>query len=217
VSPEAAWLIGAGVVGYLLGSIPFGLIVGKRRGVDPRTTGSGNIGATNVARSLGKRVGAIVLVLDALKGALPTAIARFGGLEAHGGPWLVPVIGAAAVAGHCFPVWLKLRGGKGVATALGIFVVLDPLATALALAVFLAVYLPFRIVSIGSMIGALSYPAWLLVFGRPPAWVDLALVVSLLIIVRHRANIRRLIAQTELKGPTEHRRRAARTSGPPSA
>jgi acyl phosphate:glycerol-3-phosphate acyltransferase len=199
VSPAAAWLIGAIAVGYLCGSIPVGLIIGRRRGVDPRTTGSGNIGATNVSRALGKKIGALVLLLDALKGAAPTAVALLADLGAHGGPWLVPAVGLAAITGHCFPVWLALRGGKGVATALGVFLVLDPASTGLAALVFAVVYLPFRVVSLASMAAAMSYPAFMVMFGRPTQWVDLALVAALVIVVRHRANIRRLVHRSEVK------------------
>lgn len=194
------WLAAAIATGYLCGSVPFGLIIARRRGVDPRRTGSGNIGATNVSRSLGKKVGAIVLVLDALKGALPTAIALGADLGARGGPWLVPAVGLAAITGHCFPVWLALRGGKGVATALGVFLVLDPLSTALAAAVFGLLYAPVRVVSLASMAAAISYPVFMTVLGRPTEWIDLATIAALVIVVRHRDNIRRLLQRAEFKG-----------------
>jgi glycerol-3-phosphate acyltransferase PlsY len=192
------WLIGGAVVGYLCGSIPFGLLIARRRGVDPRTTGSGNIGATNVSRSLGKKVGAVVLAVDALKGALPTALALYL-LGAHGGPWLAPTVGLAAITGHCFPVWLALRGGKGVATALGVFLVLDPISLVGSALVFAIIYLPLRVVSLASMAAAISYPVFLLLLERPSPWIDLALIASIVIVARHRENIRRLLQRRELK------------------
>jgi glycerol-3-phosphate acyltransferase PlsY len=199
VTDADRWLLGGIVVGYLCGSIPFGVVIGRTRGVDPRTTGSGNIGATNVARALGKRVGALVLGLDALKGAIPTAVALALLADRHG-PWLAPSVGVAAIGGHCFPIWLGLRGGKGVATALGVFVVLDPLSTLLAAVTFAAVYLPLRVVSLASMLAALTYPLYMVLFDRPTPTIDLALLAALVIVARHRTNIRRLLRRAELKG-----------------
>jgi glycerol-3-phosphate acyltransferase PlsY len=199
VSDPATWLIGGVVIGYLCGSIPFGLLIARRRGVDPRTTGSGNIGATNVARALGKKTGALVLAIDALKGALPTALAMVA-IDGRGGPWMVPAVGLAAITGHCFPVWLALRGGKGVATALGVFLVLDPIAVVGSALVFAILYLPLRVVSLASMAAAISFPVFLLLLGRPSQWIDLALIASIVIVLRHRENIRRLLGRRELKG-----------------
>src|SRR5688500_11562142 len=120
---EAAAVVGS----YLAGSIPFGLVVARARGVDIRAVGSKNIGATNVARALGKKLGALVLFLDALKGLLPTLVARHA---LHLDDNLVALVGLAAILGHVFPVWLRFRGGKGVATALGVFAALTPVAAA---------------------------------------------------------------------------------------
>jgi len=152
-------MIAAGLVllGYLSGSIPFGLLlVRASRGVDVRAQGSGNIGATNVARVAGKGLGAVVLVLDALKGALPVLLAA--AVEGNGA---VPaLVGVAAFAGHVAPPWLGFRGGKGVATALGVLAVLAPraaLAGAVTWAVVLAV---LRISSVGSLLGASSPSPW---------------------------------------------------------
>src|SRR5262249_31985964 len=112
---------------------------------------------------------------------------------------LVPSVGLAAITGHCFPIWLALRGGKGVATALGVFLVLDPLSTACAAGVFAAVYVPFRVVSIASMSAAISYPLFMTWLGAQIEWIDLAMVAALVIVVRHRTNLRRLIGKGELK------------------
>src|SRR5688572_14341568 len=144
---------------YLLGSIPFGyLLVRLRGGGDVRETGSGGTGATNVTRRAGKGVGVLTLALDALKGAAAVLAARalLGG--AGGAEWWVCAAGAAAVLGHVFPVWLRFRGGKGVATGLGVFLVLAPLATACALVAFVAVVRLWRYVSLGSMTAAAVLP-----------------------------------------------------------
>jgi glycerol-3-phosphate acyltransferase PlsY len=182
---------------YLAGSIPFGLLFARARGVDIRRQGSGNIGATNAARVLGKRVGAIVLLLDALKGALPVAAARW--LVAGGAvpAWLAGACALAAVVGHCHPLWLRFSGGKGVATSLGVFVVLDPLATGIAAAVFAIVYALGRVVSLGSLAGAIVFPIALAVLERPPALIAFAVATMLLILLRHHDNIARLLRGKE--------------------
>ncbi|HYL92889.1 MAG TPA: glycerol-3-phosphate 1-O-acyltransferase PlsY, partial [Alphaproteobacteria bacterium] len=152
-----------------LGSIPFGyLLVKIFRGQDIRQTGSGNIGATNVARSGAKGLGAATLVLDALKGALAVwlaAVLSHSSNNACGTPGacipairLMSVAALFAVVGHVFPVWLKFRGGKGVATALGVFIVLFPWATLIALGVFVVTAVVSRYVSLGSILGAISFP-----------------------------------------------------------
>ena len=149
------------VVAYLVGSLPFGLLIGRYvAGVDIRQAGSGNIGATNVARVLGKRLGLIVLILDCLKGALPTALlpgllSNSASLRLH----LAVVSGTAAILGHMFPCWLKLRGGKGVATALGVALALGPISTAAAFVVFVVCMLLTRIVSLSSMLAAGTFCA----------------------------------------------------------
>ena len=157
----SAWIAaGAAVLAaYLVGSIPTGYLIGRRRGVDVRTQGSGNIGATNVARTMGKRLGILVLVLDALKGAAPLAAWRAADLAIHLDgridPYLFTAVGLAPIVGHCFPVWLRFRGGKGVATALGVFLVADPILIAIGLALYAIIYAMTRIVSIGSLTAAL--------------------------------------------------------------
>ena len=185
----------AAIIGaYLIGAIPFGLLLGKAAGIDVREAGSGNIGATNVARTAGKKIGVLTLFLDAAKGALPISI---GDRVLHlPSVWLCAV-GLAAVIGHVFPIYLKLRGGKGVATALGVFLALSPASTGVAVAVFLVTFLVTKIVSLGSLIGAivLTVASWF-IDGRPEVTV-LAVVCTLIIAVRHQGNIRRMLEHTE--------------------
>ncbi len=183
--------------GYLAGSLPTGVLVARARGVDITSAGSGNIGATNVARVLGKKLGALVLLVDALKGFGPVLGARvLFGAEPEG-PWVVAGVGLAAVLGHVFPVWLRLRGGKGVATALGVFLALAPLAAGVAFALYAGLYAVFRISSVGSLAGATAVPLILYLQRAPLAYVVLAVAGWLLILVRHRANIRRLLRREE--------------------
>ena len=178
---------------YLAGTVPFGVLFAKARGVDIQRVGSGNIGATNVARTLGKRLGAVVLLLDALKGALGVGAARLLQLA----PWVVAAVALAAVVGHCFPPWLRFRGGKGVATALGAFLVMDPAATGIVVLVFAALYAVTRRVSLGSLVAALAFPIALWALDRPRELVWIAAATTLLIIVRHKDNIRRLLGGSE--------------------
>ncbi|HWS17558.1 MAG TPA: glycerol-3-phosphate 1-O-acyltransferase PlsY [Candidatus Elarobacter sp.] len=199
------------VVSYLLGSIPFGyLLVRIFRGEDIRQTGSGNIGATNVARSGAKGLGIATLALDALKGAIAVGLAaylaaskfnlcenQFPGFCVH--PWrLMATASLAAVLGHVFPVWLRFKGGKGVATALGVFCVLFPKAILVALAVFILVVAVTRYVSLGSILAAIAFPV-AAYFMQDADWLSLLLAsgVSLIIIVKHHQNIGRLMSGTE--------------------
>jgi glycerol-3-phosphate acyltransferase PlsY len=190
---------------YLLGSIPTGLLIGKKMGVDVRTQGSGNIGATNVARTVGKKVGVLVLLLDALKGALPALLFTALDLDARihlGDPvdrYLVTAVGLAPIVGHCFPVWLRFRGGKGVATAMGVFLVVDPLSLAVGAALFALLYATFRIVSIGSMSAALAIPIACALLGRPLPVILLAAGGAAIVLGKHHGNIRRLLRRSELK------------------
>lgn len=194
---------GIAIVAYLLGSIPFGLIIVRIvRGEDVRLTGSGNIGATNVARSGGAKLGILTLLLDALKGYVAVAIAM---AVAHRTPELDLGLAAATAAlctilGHVFPIWLKFRGGKGVATAVGAFLGLAPRAVLVVLAIFLVIVLISRYVSLGSIIASAIFPilAFYLYRGRSSvAGLMVMIGASLLIILKHRANIQRLLHGTE--------------------
>ncbi|HZO15230.1 MAG TPA: glycerol-3-phosphate 1-O-acyltransferase PlsY [Polyangiaceae bacterium] len=185
---SAAFLVGA----YLAGSIPFGLLVAGMRGIDLRTVGSGNIGATNAMRALGKPAGAAVLFLDAAKGALPVGAARWLAAIDRAPAWLPAACALAAVLGHCYPAWLRFRGGKGVATSLGVFIVLDPLATAISAGLFAIVYAVRRVVSIGSLTAAIAFPIVLVILGRPIVLIVLSIATMLVIVVRHKDNIARM-------------------------
>jgi acyl phosphate:glycerol-3-phosphate acyltransferase len=190
---------------YLLGSIPFGyLLVRLRGGGDVRETGSGGTGATNVTRRAGKGAGVLTLLLDALKGMAAVLVAR--ALLGAGSEWWVCAAAVAAVLGHVFPVWLRFHGGKGVATGLGVFLVLAPLATLCALVVFVTVVWLWRFVSLGSMAAAAVLPlaVWALsavgVSDRVAAPVlAVAVTGAALIIFMHRANIGRLMRGEESK------------------
>lgn len=184
------------VIGYLLGSIPFGLILVRAfRGEDIREVGSGNIGATNVARS-SPLLGIVTLALDALKGVAAVAVTRF---LFPGRPVLAAAAALFAVVGHMFPIWLHFRGGKGVATGLGSFLVLAPKTVLLAAAIFAVIVLLFRYVSLGSIIAVILFPILAVLVDRRLCNPVIALMAtaSLLIVLRHHANIRRLIAGTE--------------------
>jgi glycerol-3-phosphate acyltransferase PlsY len=200
--PEIASLITA----YLLGSIPFGyLIVKLRSGADIRQTGSGGTGATNVSRKAGKAAGIITLLLDALKGFVAVLIARWLTGE-DGTSWVIAAAAVLAVVGHCFPVWLGFRAGKGVATGLGVFLAIAPWAVLAAAAVFLVIVWRTRFVSLGSVLAAAFVPlwVWLLHLWLEPianfAPIMAALCASsAIIIAKHHENIQRLMAGTENK------------------
>ena len=185
-------------MGYFLGSIPFGyLLVRAFRGADVRTTGSGNIGATNVAR-MSPALGVVTLLLDAMKGfgAVWAASVLFPGQ-----PMIPFVAGFAAVAGHIFPLWLRFKGGKGVATGLGSFLMLTPKGIVLALVVFLLVLAVFRLVALGSIVASASLPvsAFFLREGERPTGIAMLSASALLIIVKHHQNIARMLRHTEPK------------------
>lgn len=191
------------VLSYLLGAIPFGyLIVHWSQGTDIRRSGSGNIGATNVLRTTGRWAGLLTLVLDALKGY----IAVFAtGLATHQDERFMALSAASAVVGHIFPVYLKFRGGKGVATAVGVFLSLAPLPLLASLVVFVVIVAIWRFVSLGSVLGSCSFCFlyFLLSYGGGhSSWVLLASVFcSCLIIIRHKDNIKRLVAGMENRFP----------------
>jgi acyl phosphate:glycerol-3-phosphate acyltransferase len=200
----------AATVAYLIGSIPFGYILVKIfLKQDIRQTGSGNIGATNVARSGKKGLAIATLLLDAGKGALAVFVALIflrGDFAIVSYSKLTSFIALCVIAGHVFPVWLRFRGGKGVATAVGAFAMLAPDATVVTVVVFALVFTVTRYVSLGSVISAAAFPFlaytmdwWM---RNPPAIIGAALS-SLLIILKHHANIRRLLAGTEPKFGTK--------------
>ncbi|MGA7245335.1 MAG: glycerol-3-phosphate 1-O-acyltransferase PlsY [Terracidiphilus sp.] len=197
---------------YLLGSIPTGyLLVKLFRHEDIRSVGSGNIGATNVLRSGGKGLGAATFLLDVLKGA---AAVWLGSLLAS---FLLPsmpfrdaqaLAAVSAVLGHMFPVWLGFRGGKGVATGFGVFLVAAPLAALSSIALFTVILLVTRYVSLASILGAASFPlfAWFLVHGdKPVPYIAAQIFVAFLIILKHHQNIRRLVTGTENRFGTHTR------------
>ncbi|HEX8844186.1 MAG TPA: glycerol-3-phosphate 1-O-acyltransferase PlsY [Pyrinomonadaceae bacterium] len=195
------------IAAYLLGSIPFGyLIVRAKEGADVRETGSGGTGATNVSRRAGKLAGIVTLLLDAVKGALAVLLARWLATDDFGVNWWVAASAVIAVFAHCFPVWLGFRGGKGVATGVGVFLSLYPLAVACAAAVFILVVVLTRYVSLGSILATAAFPlfVWLLsLYVRPVAdlapILTAAMVGGALIILMHHANIGRLLTGTESK------------------
>jgi glycerol-3-phosphate acyltransferase PlsY len=181
------------VAAYFLGSIPFSLLIARRRGVDLRTAGSGNVGATNVFRTAGVGPGIGALALDVAKGSAAVLIAARVGTGLA-----VPVAAAvAAIVGHVAPVWLRFRGGKGVATAAGAFAVLTPMAVGIAVATFLVTLASTRIVSLGSMVSALVFAVAVFVTTADPRISLAAAVTALIIVVSHRANLLRIIAGTE--------------------
>ena len=181
------------LLGYLAGSVPFAYLLARRVGIDVRTAGSGNVGAANVLRTTGAWRGVIVMALDVAKGALAVALANIG----TGGGTLAALSGTAAVVGHIYPVWLRFHGGKGVAVAAGVFVVLAHVATATAGALFLITVWMTRYISLGSVAATVALPpaAWLT--GASNAVVGSAAGTAALILFRHRANLRRLFAGTE--------------------
>ena len=187
---------------YLLGSIPVGyLLVRLFRNQDIRSVGSGNIGATNVLRSGGKGLGAATFILDATKGAAAVALAAIISPHIAMAPRNIEALAAVvAVVGHMFPIWLRFRGGKGVATGFGVFLVAAPWGALAAITVFIIVLLLTRYVSLASILGAGSFPvfAYFLVRGDKPAFFIAAqFIVASLIILKHHANIRRLLTGTE--------------------
>jgi glycerol-3-phosphate acyltransferase PlsY len=185
------------IFGYLLGSIPFGLLYGRLAGIDVRQQGSGNIGATNVNRLLGKKLGALTLVSDLLKGLLPMLLAtQLLGNRPDAYLWTV-LTGLAAFVGHCWPVYLKFSGGKGVATALGIFLYLAPVQALIAVLVFVATVRLGGYVSLGSMVAAISLPIMIWSSASPTDLLAVSWLIALLIVIKHHANISRLLKGEE--------------------
>jgi acyl phosphate:glycerol-3-phosphate acyltransferase len=188
-------LAAAALAGYFLGALPFGYLVAKSRGIDIFKEGSGSSGATNVRRLLGARAGNTVFVLDALKGALAAGWPLYFAFE----PKLLGFIGLIfAMFGHSFSCFAGFRGGKGVATGAGGFLVLLPLPTLISAAVWIGVFFLSRYVSLASICSALALPLAAWVLGRPPSWLTtVSAVVCAFVIWRHRANIGRLLNGTE--------------------
>lgn len=176
-----------------MGSIPVGLILAKLQGRDPRKVGSGNIGATNVMRAAGRKAGIITLLGDMVKGFLPTILAACYIKD----PFAVALVGFAAFLGHLFPIYIGFKGGKGIATSVGIFLAVSPLAILVNAIIFVLVMLKWNYVSLGSLVGTAAMPVTLVLLGAPPAYTVLSVAMAILIFVKHRANIRRLLAGTE--------------------
>jgi glycerol-3-phosphate acyltransferase PlsY len=197
---------------YLIGSIPFSfLVVRMLAGSDIREMGSRNVGATNVARNVGKLPGAIALILDVAKGYAAVAVAKWivsrpdwplqPGADAsplHSRAFWIALAGLIAVLAHMFPIWLRFHGGKGVATATGAFLAIDPIAVAAGILVFLIVILSTRFVSLASMVSAASIPIFLRFLTHAPFWtLVVSIAIAMLIIVKHHANIARLTQGSE--------------------
>lgn len=194
------------ILAYLLGSIPFGFLIVKMiSGADIRETGSGGTGATNVTRKAGKGAGIVTLIFDALKGVAAVTVARLLTGE-EGTSWVVAGAGVMAVIGHCFPVWLKFKAGKGVATGLGVFLAIVPWAVMAAVIVFVVIVWRTRFISLGSVLAAAFVPLWVWLFHT---WLEpvshfLPIIAALsassaIIIAKHHENIQRLMAGTENK------------------
>ena len=184
------------IASYLLGAIPTGVILAKAfAGRDIRQEGSGNIGATNVTRVLGKKVGALTLVGDLLKGFIPV----WAGYHLVSSLEVVCLMGLAAFLGHLFPIYLGFKGGKGVATALGVFLYLSPIVILIEVIIFAFVVGIWKYVSLGSIIAAAAMPLLLLMIAFPKPIVLLSIVFAILIIIKHRSNIQRLLSGTESK------------------
>lgn len=191
---EIVLFVAALIPFYLLGAFPTGHLIARARGVTIEEHGSGNVGATNVLRTLGKKAGAITFAGDFLKGLLAAALG-----VALGGPMLGAYAGAAAVFGHCFSIPGKLKGGKGVATAFGVFTVSCPVAALVALALFGTTLSIGRMVSLASIVAALSAPLTAIVLSAPEELLPPLGVIGFLVVWRHRANIQRIIEGREPK------------------
>jgi glycerol-3-phosphate acyltransferase PlsY len=191
------------IISYLIGSIPSGLLLTKATGVDIRKQGSGNIGATNVTRLMGKKLGILTLIGDVLKAVIPMLAVHWYYLRSGMAvspqevDFAVSLCGGAAFLGHIFPIYLKFKGGKGVATALGVFVVLEPLAALISLFIFIAVVYFTGFVALGSLLVAALLTLWIWLLGGTPNHVLLAFLIGVLIWIKHADNIKRLMAGTE--------------------
>ena len=187
------------LIAYLLGSIPFGLLAGRLRGIDIREQGSKNIGATNVFRTVGKKWGILVLLLDALKGALACLVPLL--FQSEIGVGFKLVLGVAAIVGHTFPVWLKFKGGKGVATSLGVFLAVCWKPTLTAFGIWILALIVTHIISISSLVAAVAFPVLVFLFYHGSSDLIIILPVSIFlatfIFYTHRTNLKRLREGTE--------------------
>ena len=181
------------VCSYIIGSVPFGYIAGIIKGIDVRKIGSENIGATNILRTMGWKYGILVFILDTLKGTLPVLSASKVGFP----PYLIIACGACAILGHLFPIWLKFKGGKGVATALGVIIGINPPVAAISFAIFLAVLFATRIVSLSSLIAVFCNFMFLLTMQKHYEYTIFGAVAATAIIIKHIPNIKRLIKNEE--------------------
>lgn len=206
------------VFAYLLGAVPTGVLLARAfGGIDPRTMGSRNIGATNVYRTAGKKLGILTLLGDIAKGLVPVVIARHS-LDSH---FWIAAVALTAFLGHLYPIYLNFKGGKGVATGLGALLALSPLSALLTLLVFAAVVYIWRYISLGSLAAALAFPLFLALnpFNPHKIYVPFAILIGALIFYRHRENIERLLAGRENKFgqkilQTETREAKAKESDP---
>jgi glycerol-3-phosphate acyltransferase PlsY len=181
------------VAAYLVGSIPVGVLVGRSFGIDPRAVGSGNVGMTNVARAAGRGAAIVTFAGDFLKGALPVLAARALGADTT----LLALAAFAAFAGSICSVFLGFGGGRGVSTSLGIWLALAPIATLIAFAIFAVALAITRIVSFGSVCAAIAMPVLIFAMGLPRAYLMLVIVMAILVLLRHRDNLRRLVKGEE--------------------
>jgi len=199
---EIALPIALVVVAYLIGGIPIGVLVSDSRGVDIRKYGSGNIGASNVVRTLGVKVGIAVWLADVAKGLLPVLWFK----QAMGGffsneeliPWIA-IVALSAVAGHCFSPYLRLAGGRGVSTSLGVLLAIDWRVGGLVLAMWIIAVAVSRYISLGSILAAVSAPLLLALCTNSPYYLALGVILAILVVERHRPNIGRLMTGTERK------------------
>jgi len=186
------------VAAYLLGAIPFGLVFSRwLTGKDPRDFGSGNIGATNASRTGGKKIGLLTLAADIIKGMIPVFIAVQINGEGSANEWLIAAVAVAAFLGHIFPVYLKFKGGKGVATMFGVLLPWQPAVALIAFVIWLAAILLSRYVALASILAGISLPfsAWLL--GASTAAICACVLFCVLMAIRHQSNVQRLLAGTE--------------------
>ncbi|MGV7220540.1 MAG: glycerol-3-phosphate 1-O-acyltransferase PlsY [Nitrospinales bacterium] len=183
------------ILAYILGSLPFGAWFARSRNIDIQKHGSGNIGATNVARTLGKKAGLLVLLADCFKGFISVVIAD----QILGSEFEVGVAGLMAFLGHIYSIFLKFKGGKGVATGLGVFLFIMPFATLSAIGVFALVLCLTKYISLSSISAALSIPLFGLLFNTPQSYIFISVIISVIVTLKHKDNIERLIVGKESK------------------